>query len=166
MALHGWLIRQHGLRSVDSDTLRGVHGVRIAKMHVLKQIVALEHDAGVVGEALGCNTIGFRVDASNRRAVAVADLIGIATGARGGHHEDTCVVVAADNDVTHTYILVVVDLGRGSVDGEGWRDHHVAPPRQTWASRPESVIARRCRPTPLPTLRPACFVKLPSHSPQ
>jgi hypothetical protein len=59
----------------------------LAEGDVLAQIVALEHDSGVVGGAFGSDPVAFGVDGRDPPVVAVADLVDLPATpvARPGH---------------------------------------------------------------------------------
>ena len=83
----------------DGHALGGVHGAGVAQGDVLAQVVALEDDAGRVGEPLGGDAFVVGVDAGDAPAVAVADLVDLLTAAVvcAGFDGDGGVVVAAED---------------------------------------------------------------------
>ena len=60
-----------------------MHGRRVAQRDVVLQVVALEHDARLIGESFGRRAIRVVVDPGHPSAVAVADLIDPVTGTSG-----------------------------------------------------------------------------------
>jgi hypothetical protein len=105
--------------AANGHALGGSHGAGVAQGDVLAQVVAVEDDAGGVGEPLGGDPAPLGVDADYAPAVAVAHLVNPITSAVlcAGVDGQGGVVVAAQDEIARADRLLAGYLHAGSVCG-------------------------------------------------